>query len=69
MIGGDFSITKFSHEHSNRSGITSSIANFNDFIATTGLTDFSPNNCLYTWSNFQEHAIMVKLDWFLISPS
>ena len=45
------------------------MANFNDFIATAGLIDFSPNNYLYTWSNFQEHAIMVKLDWFFISPS
>ena len=69
MIGGNFRITRFSHEHSTRSGITSSMANFNDFIATAGLIDFSPNNCLYTWSNFQEHAIMVKLDRFLISPS
>ena len=52
MIGGDFNITRFAHEHSSRPGIMSSMANFNDFIATVGLIDFSPNNCLYTWSNF-----------------
>ena len=52
MIGGDFNITRFAHEHSSRSGITPSIANFNDFIASIGLIDFSPNNCMYTWSNF-----------------
>ena len=45
------------------------MANFNDSIASASLIYLSPNNCLYTWSNFQEHAIMVKLDCFLISPS
>ena len=69
MIGGDFNLTRFSYEHSNRSSVLPLMANFNDFIATTGLIDLSPNNCLYTWSNFQENVIMVKLDHFLISPS
>ena len=69
MIGGDFNIIRFSHEHSNGSGFTTIMANFNDFIASTNFIDLSPDNCLYTWSNFQEHTIMVKLDHFLISPS
>ena len=62
MIGGDFNLIRFAHEHSSRFGITHSMANFNDFIASTGLIDFSPDNCMYTWSNFQENAILVKLD-------
>ena len=39
------------------------------FIATARLIDFSHNNCMYTWSNFQTNAIMVKLDRFLASSS
>ena len=62
MSGGDFNTTRFAHEHSSRPGCTPSMARFNDFIATTGLIDFSLNNCMYTWSNFQNNAIMVKLD-------
>ena len=62
VIGGDFNVTRFSHEHSSRVGISPSMANFNDFIVSAGLIDFSPNNCKFTWSNFQESAIMVKLD-------
>ena len=62
LIGEDFNTTRFMHEHCSRHGCTPSMARFNDFIATAGLIDFSPNNCMYTWSNFQNNAIMVKLD-------
>ena len=41
---------------------------FNNFIGSVGLIDFSPNNCQYTWSNFQANLTMVKLDRFLVSP-
>ena len=69
VIGGDFNFTRFSHEHSNRFRVSPIMTRFNDFTATANLIDLSPNYCLYTWSNFQENAIMVKLDQFLISPS
>ena len=70
VIGGDFNLTRFSHEHSNRSGVSPIMTRFNDFIATVSLLDLSPNSSfLYTWSNFQENTIMVKLYRFLISPS
>lgn len=69
LAGGDFNITRFSHERSNGSFYNPVIANFNDFIANACLLDLSPNNFSYTWSNFQEKEILVKLDRFLISPA
>ena len=68
VIGGEFNIIRFTHEHSNRSSVSPIMTKFNNFIASTNLIDFSPNNCLCTWSKFQQNATMVKLDRFLISP-
>ena len=45
------------------------MANFNDFFANACLLHLSPNNFSYTWSNFQEEKILVKLNRFLISPT
>ena len=66
-MGGDFNITRYSHEHSSRALVSPIMTEFNNFIASACLIDFSPNNCLYTWSNFQASSTMVKLDrlWFL----
>ena len=67
VLGGDFNITRFSHEHSSRTQVSPIMTEFNNFIASASLVDFSPNNCLYTWSNFQVTLTMVKLDIFLVS--
>ena len=67
VLGGDFNVTRFNFEHSSRSNVSPSMTNFNNFITLVNLIDLSPNNYLYTWSNFQKIATMVKLDRFLIS--
>ena len=67
VLGGDFNITRFSHEHSSRVQVSPIMTEFNNFITSVSLVDFSPNNCLYTWSNFQVTSTMVKLDRFLVS--
>lgn len=67
VLWGDFNITRFTSEHSSRTNVSPNMSNFNNFIASANLIDLSPNNCLYTWSNFQEIAAMVKLDRFFIS--
>ena len=67
VMGGDINLTRFSHGHSSRALVSPIMTEFNNFIASTGFIDFSPNNCLYTWSNFQASPTMVKLDRFLVS--
>ena len=66
-MGGDFNITRYSHEHSARPRISPIMSEFNNFITSAGLIDFSPNNCQFTWSNFQASLTMVTLDRFLVS--
>ena len=68
VIGGDFNVIRLTHEYSNSSSVSPIMTNFNNFIASTNFIVVSPNNYLYTWSNFQQNATMVKLDRFLISP-
>ena len=67
VMGGDFNITRYSHEYSARPKISPIMSEFNNFIASAGLIDFSPNNCQFTWFNFQATLTMVKLDKFLVS--
>ena len=69
VLGGDFNLIRFSYEKSSRTLYSPLMVNFYNFIAESSLIDFSPSNCSFTWSNFQEETIMVKLDCFLVSPS
>ena len=48
VIGGDFTITRFSYEKSNRSFYTPLMANFDNFITEASLIDLSPNNYSFT---------------------
>ena len=47
-IGGDFNITRYSHERSNGFSYMPLMDNFNDFIVGANLLDLSPNNYAYT---------------------
>ena len=62
VLGSDFNIIRFTHEHMNRAHVSLIMTNFNNSIASANLIEFFPNNCIYTWSNFQENVTMVKLD-------
>ena len=69
IVGGDFNLTRFSYEKSNRATYFPLMANVNNFITDSSLINFSPSKFSFTLSNFQEETIMVKLDCFLVSPS
>lgn len=60
-------MTRFSFERSNGTHFTPLMSDFNDFIPSCSLHDFSPNNFSYMWTNFHQKVTLVKLDRFLVS--
>ncbi|KAL4180768.1 hypothetical protein AMTRI_Chr12g234070 [Amborella trichopoda] len=66
-IGGDFNVTRWSHERNSSSRITQAITAFSDFGALNNLVELPSQGPRFTWSNHTTNPSLSKLDRFLIS--
>ncbi|KAL4194693.1 hypothetical protein AMTRI_Chr05g60730 [Amborella trichopoda] len=66
-FGGDFNITRWSHDRSSNPTISEGMRDFSDFIFRSELLDIPLQGNCFTWSNHSPQQSLSKLDRFLLS--
>ncbi|KAL4186973.1 hypothetical protein AMTRI_Chr09g36850 [Amborella trichopoda] len=66
-LGGDFNITRWSHETNHNTNISQCMLDFSDFISRQELVDIPIQGNAFTWSNHFAQPSLAKLDRFLLS--
>ncbi|KAL4195209.1 hypothetical protein AMTRI_Chr05g72220 [Amborella trichopoda] len=67
-LGGDFNITRWSHERNTSSRVSQSMLDFSDFISKTNLLDIPLQGNRFTWSSPSSQPSLSKLGRFLLNP-
>ncbi|KAL4185171.1 hypothetical protein AMTRI_Chr10g4610 [Amborella trichopoda] len=67
FLGGDFKITRWSHERNLNTNISQGMLDFSDFISCHELVDIPTQGNAFTWSNHFAQPSLAKLDRFLLS--
>lgn len=66
-LGGDFNVTRFSHERSREGRLTQSMRGFSNFIDEVELVDLPLLRGCFTWSGRLHNQNLARLDHFLLS--
>lgn len=66
-IRGDFNEVLYRMDKNGRTGSTSQITNFNNWVSDFALLDIPLQNIQYTWSNFRFNATYSRLDRFFVN--
>ncbi|KAL4196469.1 hypothetical protein AMTRI_Chr04g246320 [Amborella trichopoda] len=64
-LGGDFNVTRWSHERNTSTSISQDMRDFADFITKNELIDIPLQDSQFTWSNHSPNPSLSKLDSFL----
>ncbi|KAL4191825.1 hypothetical protein AMTRI_Chr06g190990 [Amborella trichopoda] len=68
-LGGDFNITRWSHERNSNSIISQGMMDFSDFISRNELLEIPLQGNRFTWSNHSSQPSLSKLDRLLLSSN
>ncbi|KAL4199966.1 hypothetical protein AMTRI_Chr03g147400 [Amborella trichopoda] len=66
-LGGDFNVTRWSHERNLNTNVSQGMLDFSDFISRYKLLDIPTQGNAFTWSNHSAQPSLDKLDRFLMS--
>ncbi|KAL4179989.1 hypothetical protein AMTRI_Chr13g122930 [Amborella trichopoda] len=66
-LGGDFNVTRWSHEQNFSNSISPEMRDFSNFISRIELLDIPLQGSWFTWSNHASNPTLSKLDRFLLS--
>jgi len=69
VLGGDFNLIRYPKNRNKPGGDQTEMNLFNEAISDLDLVDIPFSGRNYTWSNMQNAALLVKLDWIFTSAS
>ncbi|XP_026399887.1 uncharacterized protein LOC113295777 [Papaver somniferum] len=67
IVGGDFNAILFQPERNKPEGCLASRKFFKKFVKQHSLIDLPPNGGKFTWTNSQQHPLLIRLDRFLVN--